>query len=251
MFLRIFSFLACLCTAAAAGWGFILANKRWQTENLTVAGNSTLNDLAAGLTSLNRSIALFQGLMSVYYVCVAGCGAKRDGGRDVLAVAPRVSPALNGVLNAPRPPPPPPDLGSCRLFSFLGMFAELRTRYLRGTVLRHLTFLTTYFGRACFLIYIGELRASVAAGSGGSSSTARRTPCCTCSGAPRSCRRRRIVFRLPRRKSTPPSSCGSQAPSSCSSRGTTSATGSPRCAPTSAYILEVTRCAWRPAASCR
>jgi hypothetical protein len=74
MFLRLFSFLAYLCTAAAAGWGFVLANKRWQTENLTIGANSTLQGLADGLTSLNRSMALFQGLMAVYYVCVGDWG---------------------------------------------------------------------------------------------------------------------------------------------------------------------------------
>ena len=63
-FIRLFSFLACLSTGAAAGWGFILADVRWKKENPSLG-----NDVVKNLTELNKSMALFQGLMAVYYWC--------------------------------------------------------------------------------------------------------------------------------------------------------------------------------------
>ena len=44
------------------------------------------------------------------------------------------------------------------IFGILGILSELRSRWINGNILKHLGFLKTYFGRACFMIYVGELR---------------------------------------------------------------------------------------------
>ena len=44
----------------------------------------------------------------------------------------------------------------CSLFAILGMLSEIRTRWLVARPpLRSLNFLKSYFGRGCYLIYIG------------------------------------------------------------------------------------------------
>lgn len=105
--LRIFSFLACLATGGAAGWGFLLADARWRKEKPAVGA-----DVVTSLLELNKSMALFQGLMAVYYC----------------------------------------------LFAILGAMAEVRTKWLsEHAPLKSLNFLKSYFGRGCYLIYIGSV----------------------------------------------------------------------------------------------
>ena len=37
----------------------------------------------------------------------------------------------------------------------MGVMSEIRTKRLQDSVLKHVTFLTTYFGRAILCIYVG------------------------------------------------------------------------------------------------
>jgi len=63
------------------------------------------------------------------------------------------------------------------IFAFLGIFAELRSRWINGNILKYLGFLKTYMGRACFMIYVGALgqERGVEGGLGGA--VGRALPC--------------------------------------------------------------------------
>lgn len=64
--LRVLSFLAHASTGAAGGYGFVLAGNRWTKEKVPLSG-----DVGESLVGLNRSLAVFQGLMATYYWWVA------------------------------------------------------------------------------------------------------------------------------------------------------------------------------------
>lgn len=69
--IRVLTFLAHAGTGACAGFGFIVAAWRFNQEQLALSA-----DVAKAVTSLNSSLAVFQGLMAFYY-CVR---ARRGGG---------------------------------------------------------------------------------------------------------------------------------------------------------------------------
>lgn len=76
LIIRIFSLLSHLASGAAGGWGFILAAQRFSREGQIkdLAKNGDQGDIVKGLTALNSSQAIFQGIMSVYFCTFAILG---------------------------------------------------------------------------------------------------------------------------------------------------------------------------------
>ena len=210
MVLRVGSFLAHLGTGAAAGWGFVIASQRFADEQTAKALSG---DVAKTLQTLNKSFAFFQGIMAAYYWYVCVCvppsctacerasGARRFGEpRTRVAYAPPGAAACGRGSHATKHEclTHRADVSSCAdclcsLFAIIGMLSEIRSKWLRGNLLKHLNFLTSYFGRACFMIYIGACwekwgGGKEGGGGGGSkgdgerhtNSTAAPCPLCQC-----------------------------------------------------------------------
>jgi hypothetical protein len=172
MVLRVGSFLAHLGTGAAAGWGFLIARDRFNKDEN--GPGSVTADLSKTAQYLNESFAVFQGIMAAYYWCVvcvchpAAPRASAPMGRAALVSRARAwltrhweprrvaaAPTRRNMSASHRA-----DVSSCTdclcsVFAIIGMLSEIRSKWLRGNVLKHLNFLTSYFGRACFMIYIG------------------------------------------------------------------------------------------------
>jgi COPI associated protein len=102
--IQVLTILTYLGTLAAAGWGFILAHRLFDSR----AVNGNVNEFFGLSTS---TMAYFTGLMAFYYI----------------------------------------------LFSILGLASEIRTDCIKKTCLRQFGFMKSFFGRGCFLIFIGTI----------------------------------------------------------------------------------------------